>query len=209
MRKLFTLVILLNLFSIFKVQSQVVSKKDKLFGGSFSFAATSFNIQGSNNGAVGNTQINPSFSWAIKDNVVLGLKGSISYSHSVSKNNLAEKSVSNSFGLGPGIFIKKYKPVKNKFGIYFDHSANMNYSVVKSKSPPAYDVAKSHTWGVSYNFSPGIFYKFSDSFFGEANIGGIYGSYYNNGANNFVIAASFLQYFNIGINYRIPRKKIS
>jgi hypothetical protein len=42
---------------------------------------------------------------------------------------------------------------------------------------------------------------------GEGNIGGVYAFYYGGQGNNFGISASFLQYFNLGINYVIANKK--
>ena len=62
-------------------------------------------------------------------------------------------------------------------------------------------------WGGGYNFIPGVFYKFSGNFLGEANIGGVFASYFSNtNTKNYGIGVSFLQYFNLGIAYRIPKK---
>jgi hypothetical protein len=191
-------------------QSQVLQKGDKLFGGSFSFSYANYNNPDGINGSFGNTSITPSYGWAVKENLVFGLQGYVSYSHTSSAaNNPSNKFISSQFGFGPGMFFRKYKSLKDKFGIYFNHSVNFNYSVSRHKNINSTDFTKSTIYGGSYNFSPGVFYKFSDSFFGEANIGGLFSSYYNNGANNFNLGASFLQYFNIGINYRIPRKRDS
>jgi hypothetical protein len=61
---------------------------------------------------------------------------------------------------------------------------------------------------MGYAFQPGVFYKFSENFFGEGNIGGVAATYYWEGSNlkGFSISASFFQSFNLGVNYRIERK---
>ena len=103
------------------------------------------------------------------------------------------------------MFLKKYKLLQNKFGIYFDHGINGMVTSAKLETT----ITSKHTyWGTNYTFSPGVFYKFSDNFLGEANIGGLYASYSyeNNVQNSFGVGASFLQYFNLGINYRIMKK---
>jgi hypothetical protein len=136
---------------------------------------------------------------------VIGLKGSIGYSRS--RNNGAGNYVSlSALNIGPAVFLKKYKKLKNRFGLYFNNELNVNYSMIKRNSPGP-DYLKTHGWVFNYNFNPGVFYKFSDNFLGEATIGGLYASYYKAQYDkSFSIGASFLQTFNLGVNYIIRKR---
>lgn len=190
-------------------RSQVVQKGDKLFGGSFS--ATFFNINGSgpNYNWTSNAGIFPSFAWTIKNDLTLGVKGGISYSRGIIKYDPDNKYTSSGLSISPGIFLKKYKTLKEMFGIYFSNELNGYYARSKQETPNN-PTTKNSAWGGDYRFNPGVFYKFSDSFIGEANIGGVYASYYgNNGTHNTGVGVSFLQSFNIGFNYIIGKKKPS
>lgn len=137
----------------------------------------------------------------------MGIRGNIGYTRSEQETGAGERTNS-SFTTGISVFLKKYKPIKDKFGMYFENEIGGNYNVTKDgfTSSPTY--IKGSTYGLSYHFSPGVFYRFSNRFMGEGNIGGVYASYYSGqGSNNFGIGASFLQYFNLGINYLLERKK--
>jgi hypothetical protein len=207
MKKSYLFASVLLCFS-FHAQSQVVKKGDRLFGGSFSLSFANSNAPGA--GYTNNTNVGllPSFAWAIKENLTLGVKGNISYSRSSLVAPAPDKTIVSTFSGGPGIFLRKYKSLKNQFGIYFNNELNAFYALVKQKGGLFADPVKNNSWGANYSFNPGVFYRFSDSFFGEANIGGIYASYYkNDNGDNFGVGASFLQYFNLGINYVIGRKK--
>ena len=206
MKLKFTNFFILFFLFLFASQAQVVKKGDKMFGGSLSFSVFTINNNGPQNYNTGNTGVFPSFGWAVRDNLTAGIRGSVNYNHTVTNSGFAGRQTTNSFTAGPGIFLKKYRLLKNKFGVYFDHSASIGYVLSKQKNELG--SSKSHAWTGSYTFSPGVFYQFSDSFFGEANIGGAFISYYDDGnSKNYGTGASFLQYFNLGITYRIPHKK--
>ena len=206
MRFIFTLTILAFFSFTHILKAQVLNKGDKLFGGSLSFSFYNNNNGGAFNNGAGNVGLFPSFGWAVKDNCILGVRGAVSYTRSETRNIPFGNRIVTSFSFGPGVFLKKYKILKNKFGLYFDHSANVNYMKNKEKYTPVNLITK--TWAISYGLSPGVFYKFSDSFFGEANIGGVNASFTTYGnTKNYSLGASFLQYFNLGINFRIPRRK--
>jgi hypothetical protein len=188
----------------FTVQSQAIKKRDKLFGGSIYANYGSVSHQSTNN----NVGLVPSFAWAIGTNRVLGIKGSISYSRS---RNMGSQPAAKStaLGVGPGIFLKQYKSLKERFGIFFLNELSGSY-LIQRQNNPGTDSYKTHTWGLTYNFAPGVFYKFSDHFLGEAAIGGLYAGYSRGPAyRSFNAGASFLQSFNLGINYIINHRRSS
>ncbi len=137
----------------------------------------------------------------------MGIRGNIGYMRA--KQVLAtEVRTNTSLVTGISVFLKKYKPIKDKFGMYFENEISGSYNVTKDKSTSSPSYTKSSMYGVSYHFNPGVYYRFSNRFMGEGNIGGVYASYYSGqSSNNFGIGATFLQYFNLGINYLIERKK--
>jgi hypothetical protein len=206
MRKHFTLALCCFGLFISCSHSQVIKKGDKLFGGGLSISF----LNGNNNGAPnnsGNIGLIPSYAWGINDNVVFGIKGQVGYSRSESPSGSSGTRTVNSFSFGPSIFFKKYRELKDRFGVYFNHELGGNYNLAREKFSAIPVRYRSTSWSTAYTFSPGVFYKFSEHFFGEANIGGLSAFYFGGtGTRNLGIGASFLQYFNLGINYRIPRK---
>ena len=187
--------------------SQNFNKGDKLFGGSVSFNTyTNNNNSFSSNGS--NIGLSPSFSWLIKDNLAFGIRGGINYEQNKSENQAPSDNKSTTYNGAAGVFLRKYKTVKDKFGMYFDNNLSFYVSNTKNESGTPVVVSKNESKGVNYRFSPGVFYMFSSHFIGEANIGGVYAGYRKGGSTkSFNAGLSFLQYFNVGINYRFEAKK--
>ena len=188
--------------------AQDFNKGDQMIGGSFSFSV--FNVN--NDGPVyynnGNAGILPSYSWFIKNNLAMGIRGTLHYNRTETKFANNEKRTVRYLNSGVSVFLKKYRPLKERFGVYFDHEVGGHYAVTKEKFTPLAIDTKNEAYGLSYSFSPGVFYRFSKRFIGEGNIGGAYTSYYGGqGTHNFGIGVSFLQQFNLGINYVIENKK--
>lgn len=205
MRKIFTFPAL-ALFVFCSTEAQVINKGDRLFGGGLSLTFFNVNSNGSQNN-YGNVALIPSYSWGVKQNQVFGLKGSINYGRNETQTGTAGTRTISNFVFGPGIFLKKYREWKNRFGIYFSHELNGSYALQREKYSSIPDRFRTSTWGANYTFSPGVFYKFSENFIGEANIGGVYANYSSgNFTRAYGLGASFLQYFNLGFNYRIPRR---
>jgi hypothetical protein len=190
--------------------SQDLNKGDKLFGGSISFTTYNYNSNVYNSSGGSNAGIAPSFSWLIKNNLALGIRGGVGYSTSKAENQTGPANKNTNLNAGAGVFLKKYKSLKDKFGLYFDNEVSFNFISNKQKGGIPLTIIKNETKGIGYEFSPGVFYKFSNHFMGEANIGGAYATYNKGGgSNNFSAGLSLLQYFNLGINYRIEGKKKS
>lgn len=199
-------VTILLFFISLSASAQVIDKGDKLFGGSFSLILFNSNPSGPQSNYSSNAGILPSFEVAVKPNLALGVRGSINYAHNKSTNIAPQDYEQTGFGLGLTLFLKKYKLLQNKFGVYFDNAVSGSSYYQKQQSAAA--TQKDKLKGADYTFRPGVFYRFSDRFFGEANIGGASVSYtHGSNNNNFSIGASFLQTFNLGINYRISKKK--
>ena len=179
-----------------------------MFGGSISFSVFNVNPDGPSYNSSGNVGVFPSYLWVIKKNLALGVRGNMGYNRSVTKFDNGDKGINTSTIAGVSVFLKKYKFLKEKFGLYFENELGGNYNAYKNKSPLNADYLKSSFYGMTYRFSPGMFYKFSKHFIGEGNIGGVYTSYYGgHGTHNFGAGVSFLQFFNLGINYVIEKKK--
>ena len=199
------------IFYTFSSNAQDLNKGDRLFGGSLSFSTFNYNTNISNSNGGSNVGVSPSFSWLIKNNVALGVRGGIGYSQDWAKNLAGQKNSNINSYSSLGVFLKKYKLLKEKFGYYLDHDFSVNYNNSRQESGSPAVVLKNNSKGAIYRFSPGVFYMFSNNFLGEANIGGAFASYNRNsgGAKNFNAGLSFLQFFNLGINYRISSKSKS
>lgn len=200
--------ILLILFCFYTLTSisQDFDKYDKLFGGSFSFSVFNINNNGPGYYSSGNVGILPAYSWFVKNNLALGIRGNVSYLRSEQEMAAGERTTA-SFATGLNVFLKKYKPLKEKFGVSFENELGGYYQVNREKIPST-TYPKAESYGLSYRFTPGVFYRFSERFMGEGNIGGVYASFYGGqGGHSYGIGASFLQYFTLGINYLIEKKK--
>lgn len=205
MKKSLLFILVISSFNCF---SQDFEKGDKLFGGSFSFSVFNTNNSGPSYYNAGNVGILPSYSWFQKTNLAIGIKGTIGYNKLITKYENGEKRLSRSLNTGISVFFKKYRPLKEKFGLYLEHEVGGNYYTNKEQYPSSATFTKTNSYGVSYKFSPGVFYRFSKRFIGEGDIGGVYASYYGGQrTHSFGIGASFLQSFNLGINYLIGKNK--
>jgi hypothetical protein len=199
----FSAIILLFL----SASSQVFSKKDKLFGASAAVSLYNIDEMASVTGTrrSSNVSLVPSIAWAIKDNVAMGIKAGLNYTRVINGSGTT-KTVQTGLHIGPQMFIRKYRTLVKNFGVSFNHEVGAYYASTSTKSDQVR--LKSYGWGGGYIFTPSVFYKFSDRFLGEANIGGIGFSYNKNqGSRQWGVGGTFLTYFNIGIQYIIPSKK--
>jgi hypothetical protein len=201
----FSTTFLLFLFS----SSQMLYKKDKLFGvaASLSFYNVTTPPATGDTRHYNNVAFMPSYAWVVKNDKVLGIRGNLS----AAKETLTytgEKTKNSSLYVGPEIFLKKYRKLSKDFGLYFNHGIYGFYSSTRNKNISG-AFSKTNIWGGGYNFTPGAFYQFSDRFLGEANIGGLSLGYnkVDGGAETFLAGASFLTYFNIGIQYIIRKNR--
>lgn len=189
--------------------SQVFFKKDKLFGATAGLNFSSDNTDPSNSlprQYSRNIAFYPSFSWAVKNNLAMGIRGNFSYYKLVAKG-LMQNYLNNSLQVGSELFLRKYKILKDRFGLFFNHGINVDYT--KSTVIANQDKINGRVWQGGYNFTPGAFYKFGERFLGEASFGGASIQYTKNsdGTKSFDAGINFLSYFNVGIQYIIHGKK--
>lgn len=201
----FTATFLLFLIS----SSQGLSKKDKLFGASASLSFYSVDAPPLTGDTrhYNNVALIPSYAWVIKNNLVLGIKGNLSASRQT-QTTTSGKNKYSTLAIGPEVFLKKYRTLSQNFGVFFEHGINFTYLSTRNKQSSG-DLFKTNIWGGGYNFTPGAFYQFSNRFLGEANIGGLFAAYskVDGGAKTISGGASFLTFFNIGIQYIIRKNR--
>src|SRR5690242_15037245 len=121
--------LLLSLSAIFLLTlastSQVFSKKDKLFGASAGISFyNSNNVPSSNDIRGTNIGLIPSFAWAIKSNLAMGIKAGVFYTRSVYGAGTQKNSQTN-WQVGPSVFIRKYKLLEKNFGVSFTNELNV------------------------------------------------------------------------------------
>ena len=197
------LLICLSLF-VFQASAQVIEKGEKFFGGSFgsnSSTSTQNNYEHRNS----NAGLYPALAFGIRQNLVFGVRGQLSYGRSKITQGVGQL-VQTGFGSGLGLFVKKYRPLQERFGIYFDHTVSGGF-VEQSITDYNNTTTQNNSWNAGYQFSPGAFFRFSERFLGEANIGGLYANYYDGPGegNGYALGASFLQSFTVGIMYRFGK----
>jgi hypothetical protein len=185
----------------FLTQAQF-AKGDKLFGGSFAgyfqFYDQTVRQSSSNVGFI------PSFGWFIKDNLAMGVRGGLSVSASRNAASIPTYKT-NAIGFTPGVFLAKYKTLKEKFGLRMMHELYASY--FRQRTANGTTTTKTISSGVTYNFTPGVFYRFSKNFMGEASIGGLFAAYSKSGdSKSYSMGANFLQGFNLGINYVMAKR---
>jgi hypothetical protein len=199
----------LTAISSLYASAQVIKKGDKLLGGNLSAYYRQSEPVGPEYNYYSNIGILPSYGKAVKNNLVLGTRLNLSFYHSESLDNSDHKTFQTSYGTGIGIFLRKYKPIQNRFGLYFENeiSGVLSFQEYRYSSLP--DRYRSAIWGASYSFKPGIFYKFSDFILGEANFGGAQVRYTKNKYTDGELNAdlSLLRSFTLGVNFILNGKK--
>jgi hypothetical protein len=196
-----TILSFLLLMSIGNGLQAQFSKGNRMFGGSFSGDAYRNDVASPVAGT--NVNFSPAYAWFVKDNLAMGIRGSLGFSANKNTNGAKNRQ----FLAGPSVFLTRYKTLKDRFGVSFSHELAFSYSksVIKLNGNP---VSEFNSYSGSYTFSPGVFYRFSEHFMGEAGIGGV--SVYHGSSNNadkgYGVRASFLRSFNIGVNYVIAGK---
>ena len=120
------ILLLICIFCFTLARSQSLKRCDQLLGGNFSFSIYNYNSN-PNITSGGNAGIAPSYSWLIKNNLAMGIRVAAGYSQNKFDNAGSSDNNSTSFNTGISVFAKKYKTIKEKLGVYFDHEVNLNY----------------------------------------------------------------------------------
>jgi hypothetical protein len=201
MKKIFTIVAVILLTGT-AIHAQF-NKGDKLFGGSFAANARSQNDQ-STQTTGSNIGFSPSVAWVVKKDISMGIRGGINFNSS-KQERTQPTAESRSISINPGVFVTRYKKLKDKFGVTFTHDLSVGFNEQTNISGSI--KTKINSRSVRYAFNPGVFYRFSETITGQADIGGLNASWFTaSGIDNFSANASFLQSFAVGINYRIAKK---
>ncbi len=195
--------------SLLSASAQVISKGEKFFGGTFYGGSNQSEYPSPTPTSVNtNATFAPSYSWAFRDNKTIGLQGTLGYFRS--KNTDAVQTYKErNFSISPGIFLVSYKELNNRFGVDFRHLLYGTYGRTKRlNAGPDFQVLD--FWGAGYQFTPEVFYRFSDRFLGNASIGNVRAGYQrSNGSDLTFVNASFLQNFTLGIQYRVGKRKVA
>jgi hypothetical protein len=165
--------------------------------------------------------IAPSYGWAIKDGMVLGVN--ISYGHGTSEQTDNFTATSNSFGAG--LFLRNYKYLGSRFSLFGATGFNFSYShsntEYNSGNPPNTTM---DGYSVGVGFQPGVAYQISPSWQIEAVFPNVLYASYNhskqtysqgpgiadvhNTSDNFSVGSNLTNSFTLGIGllYVIGKK---
>src|SRR4030095_14937677 len=91
---------ILSFLFAFMVDAQVINKGDRLLGGSLSFLTINSTYTNPVDNRTSNVALYPSFGWAIKNDLILGLRGTASYQHSGTKDTSGNKTADNYYYVG-------------------------------------------------------------------------------------------------------------
>jgi hypothetical protein len=181
MKKLLLLACLMSA-GIFSYSQVIVPKGKKILGGSFS--GSTFNLHpdsvagsptADQNGS--HVSFSPSFGYAIKENVVIGVSFQTDYGRwQTDYSGSGSRYVSSSFSMGPGFFYERFWKLGK--GFHISGTALLNASFGKQKSTeyqPSGQTYKASGTLRSVNFSvtPNIGYSFNDKWMVQASLGEI------------------------------------
>jgi hypothetical protein len=179
------------------------SKGDRLIGGNLNAYFSNYNSTGNPNppniGNQLNTSLTPRYSWVSNDNVMNGIFLSGGYGRSkTSSSTASNEQISNSYSIGAGYFIRKFKDFNQQFGWFIEYNGLVSYRRSENK-----DLSSSFPYNPKFNelqagvnVIPGLYYKVTPKAVIEATFGGIYANYGRAKSQSAVN-----RYFNIGLNF--------
>lgn len=169
------------LFISFALSAQI--KKGSIFiGGDISFS-------GNKTSAENNTPANTSTSnnagilsagFAVKDNLIVGVK--VLYSSGKSKNNNPSYNNSTS-AAGGGLWLRKYYPLSKAFYLFVDGGINVQGTKSDQEQTPNYNYYKTRGININAVILPGITYQMRKNFFLEASLNNLFSAGYTNNKN--------------------------
>jgi hypothetical protein len=112
--------------------------------------------------------INPAFGIAVKENVIVGLEPSFSFSNQQSGTE-ADLFENKGRSYGASVFVRRYVPLLKKFYFFGQAAAGGN----KNKSWQEYHNQTSNStegWGASVSFSPGLTYALTKKLYVESSL---------------------------------------
>lgn len=196
------------------------TKGDRLIGGavnvySSSNSSTYLNNPPSTYNNIGSGLV-PRYSWVTKDNIMNGIFLNANYSHSKTVNSSDPNTYykNDSYGLGLGYFIRKYKNFNPQFGWFMEYNAVAGYSFIQQKQiyPGSSITYKSSALSAGLNVLPGLYYKVSSAALIEVGFGGVNASYSkgkseSSKTNAFNIGLNFPSNFTVGMQFLLGHKQ--
>ncbi|MES2891518.1 MAG: hypothetical protein V4725_05880 [Bacteroidota bacterium] len=111
--------------------------------------------------------LSPVVGWAVKENLVVGgrLTGSL-----VKSSNSQPYSTQDGYGLGAGVFVRKYLPLGKSFYLFGDASLNGQYNHKEQENSVGIYELEENGYSVAISIYPGIAYQVNKSLFVEASL---------------------------------------
>jgi hypothetical protein len=181
-------IFLVSFFSIFNLYGQeFLQKGSSVLGGGIGAMRNNSSTEEpidslQQSGKVSSFQISPYFGRFIKDNLVLGVKlnfGTSKNESSFEDFNQTSNTEQKGRSYGAGIFLRKYFPVLEKFGVFiqpeinynFYSSDNVRYSSFHQGETVREDYEDRESRSFSVNTSLGLYYFISPRFSIETSLG--------------------------------------
>lgn len=159
--------------AFFQQANAQIAKGEKMLGGSISFTSSKTDYTNSfNPGSKNNSfSVDPRLGFGLANNWIVGVGIGYSYSKSKTTGN-GYNSESSTSQVSPALFVRKFHPFGDKFGIFGQAEAEYSIGTAKSRQGNIPE-AKSDINGYSVAVRPGAYFKASRRFVIEASIGSV------------------------------------
>jgi hypothetical protein len=187
MKKILLIAVAVFSLTVAKAQTE---KGKMMIGGGFSIYGSKYDEYQPTTKRV-NLSINPKFGCFISKNVMIGTELDLNYGHtnqyySETAYNAPEKIISNSFGIGGGIFGRYYVRIIDNLRFFTNLGLNYEYTTTKEVStyegPNPLGIFHrpqfTHEHNASASLSPGLVYFMSPKIGLEASFGSLAFKYY-------------------------------
>ncbi|MBS1734627.1 MAG: outer membrane beta-barrel protein [Bacteroidetes bacterium] len=179
MKSLFTLIVLVSVFSFGADAQNAFPKGSVLPGGNAGVTISNSESAGGRSRSAG-FNIMPSIGFAVKENLFLGINAGYGYSKGRFTNNVSgyvDTLKRNSFSYG--VFGRYYKPLKHNFSIFLEADLGGNNTKDVSTASGSATKYTSTSWGVNAGLTPGISYGLTKKLQLEAGFNNIVGLGYS------------------------------
>jgi len=174
MKKLFTLTVVLIVI-VLQASAQL-KKGEKMLGGSLGISSNELKQTYSTMPSAQKTKttsvlISPHFGIGLGNNWIVGLMPGFTYSGQRQSNGLNQLE-NRVYGISPGVFVRKFSTIGERFGIFGQGNVSYGFTKYKSRQDAnPWTEYKQNSFGVS--LKPGAYFKPTKRFVIEATIGNI------------------------------------